>query len=174
MVSKSRTPKKEKKERKESSKKKSKDSIKTVIPQFQDNNMECDKVENNLKNIEDFKYLEEFEHENINNLLNDLPEKFSCDEFEQEVLISLRSVKCTYCCGIGHYQGQCGTLKNIDSILKKHPLFSKMWSEIKFQNIHRGNDDLQRAEHVYREKLTQRKRKLLQYQELHTNYSLNG
>lgn len=58
--------------------------------------------------------------------------------FKQHTYASLwNSMECTFCNGRGHKSGQCGTLRNVDAIMKKNPNFADDWRDRKKQSINK-------------------------------------
>ena len=47
------------------------------------------------------------------------------------IITDIGSTKCNFCKGEGHHSGECATLKNINTAVKKMPLVRKVWGTMK-------------------------------------------
>lgn len=74
------------------------------------------------------------------------------DELDEEIRIAKESLVlfCKFCNGKGHIAASCGTLHNLDRVMKAHPTLRDEWILQKFKKI----------DYEYHKQKEERKRKL--------------
>ena len=70
-------------------------------------------------------------------------------DFHESIKKSLASTKCTYCTGIGHWAGQCGTLKVVDKIIMANKNLKDEWVRKKKSKINVNYKEQKRSNMGY-------------------------